>query len=263
MTRTSKSAKENPRRSKHHKRDSHRAPLAPLNEDLSTEERLRQAEAALNHERRKRRKAERRARKAEAATTAGPSDSDDDPAAGVAEGAIARPKCASKVKMGVIRSHLGYDKTKWNAYRLAIHAAVNAARLDWGAHWRSQDPVRLARAFNTVKDEFPETQRFQGLWGIDRVAKQYWDNYHSYQRDIKNPDSYRSRHTANRRGPSVGGRAVTRSSPAASSPPPRRIRQHPLRVPASDDEDEDNTSQHEGQQEDSEGNGAWECGGQV
>ncbi|KAJ7208371.1 hypothetical protein GGX14DRAFT_396016 [Mycena pura] len=237
MTRTPYSEKENSHHSKHHKHRSRRrsrAPLAPLNEDLSTEERLRQATEALTHERRKRRKAERRARAAQSATSAAADDTSNE----VADGSVRRPKCASKVKMGDIRSHLGYDKPKWNAYRLAIHGALNAARLDWASDWRSQNPIRLSRAFNTVKDEFPEAQRFQGLWGIDRVAKQYWDNRTSYQRDIKNPESYRTRHAADCRR-SGRGRRNHSPSPVAStsSAPPRRP--YPRRIQSTDDENEE------------------------
>ncbi|KAJ7199453.1 hypothetical protein GGX14DRAFT_468006, partial [Mycena pura] len=262
----SSSVKENAHHSKHHRKhhsrrgsDNARTPLAPLNEDLSTEERLRRAEEALKHERRKRRKAEKRARAAQSATNAAPGTPDDNTSTEVADGSIERPKRASKVAMSVIRSHMGYDKPKWNAYRLAIHVALHAARLDRGSDWPSQDPIRLARAYNSVKDEFPEAQRFQGLWGIDRVAKQYWDNRCGHQRAIKNPNSYRSRQATHHRGGDLGpapSPPVSPSTLTSPPPPPRRIRQ-PLHRILSDDEDGDegNTTQREIQDEGAQCNG--------
>ncbi|KAJ7195041.1 hypothetical protein GGX14DRAFT_475292 [Mycena pura] len=255
MARTS-SSKENAHHSKHHRKhhshrgsDDARTPLARLNEDLSMKERLIRAEEALKHERRKRRKAEKRAHAAQSATNAAPTE--------VADGAIERPKRASKVAMSVIRSHMGYDKPKWNAYRLAIHVALHAARLDWGSDWPSQDPIRLARAYNSVKDEFPEAQRFQGLWGIDRVAKQYWDNRCSHQHAIKNPNSYRSRQAAHSRGRDLSHAPSPSASPSVLTsplPPPRRMRQPVHRI-LSDEEDEDDTSQREIRHEGAQYNG--------
>ncbi|KAJ7610098.1 hypothetical protein FB45DRAFT_942717, partial [Roridomyces roridus] len=177
----------------------HRSPLAPLNNDLSTEERLCRAEEALDREKKKRRRAEKRARNAAKSAAA---ENGDDTSAPPSNGSIPRPKCASKVKISVIRSHLGYDKPKWNAYRLAIHETLFAARLDWKSNWRAQNAVRLGRAYDLViRADFPETERFQGLWGIDRVAKQYWDNRTSNERDKKNPNSYRSLHARRRSSP--------------------------------------------------------------
>ncbi|KAJ7193429.1 hypothetical protein GGX14DRAFT_478135 [Mycena pura] len=241
MARTS-SSKENAHHSKHHRKhhshrgsDDARTPLARLNEDLSMKERLIRAEEALKHERRKRRKAEKRAHAAQSATNAAPTE--------VADGAIERPKRASKVAMSVIRSHMGYDKPKWNAYRPAIHVALHAARLDWGSDWPSQDPIRLARAYNSVKDEFPEAQRFQGLWGIDRVAKQYWDNRCSHQHAIKNPNS-----------PAPFYLVFDLAVLTSPLPPPRRMRQPVHRI-LSDEEDEDDTSQREIRHEGAQYNG--------
>ncbi|KAJ7602583.1 hypothetical protein FB45DRAFT_1105437 [Roridomyces roridus] len=175
----------------------HRSPLAPLNDDLSTEERLRRAEEALHREKKKRRRAEKRARNGAKSAA----ENDDDTSVPPSNGSIPRPKCASKVKMSVIRSHLGYEKPKWNAYRLAVHEALFSARLDWKSNWRAQDAVRLGRAYDVIRADFPETERFQGLWGIDRVAKQYWDNRTSNERDKKNPNSYRSLHARRRSSP--------------------------------------------------------------
>jgi len=168
-----------------------------------------------------------------------------------AEGSVIRPKRASKTQMKVIQAHLGYDTTKWNALRYSIRAAFAAARLDWDADWPSQDPIRIARAWNTVTDEFPETLRFQGLWGLDRIGKQYWDNRNNYTRDLRNPNSYRSRHNAELRA-AVQARRTTRHivrSPVPSvqcspapSPPPSSSRRRPVRarIRSSSNLDEEN-----------------------
>ncbi|KAJ7612750.1 hypothetical protein FB45DRAFT_939696 [Roridomyces roridus] len=234
--------KENSHRSKHPKhRDLHsrhgddtRAPLATVN---STEDQLRELTEALDHEKRKRRKAEKRARKArkaQAATSGGNATSPS-----VADGSIERPRQASKVPMSTIRSHLGYDKPKWNAFRLYIQRALHTARLDWSSDWRAQDSTHLGAVWNVViqDDAFPEAKRFKNLWGIERVAKQYWDSINNYQRDMQNPNSYRRLHAANRATQQVPDRSPS-PIPSTSAPTAGPARPHLRRIDSSDAESE-------------------------
>ncbi|KAJ7205419.1 hypothetical protein GGX14DRAFT_568753 [Mycena pura] len=173
----------------------------------------------LDHEKKKRRKAERRALKTSSAANASSAEDDN---SSVPDGSIARPKCPSKEKMCVIREHLGFDKLKWNAFLLCIQQAL-AARLDWKKDWRSQDSDRLRRAYDAVKEEYPEARRFRGSMGIDRVAKHYWDAA---------------------RATSATSRTSTRIA-STSTAAPRGPRVRPSRVVSDSDEEEDGDGQNE------------------
>ncbi|KAJ7605634.1 hypothetical protein FB45DRAFT_1143857 [Roridomyces roridus] len=234
-------SKENSQHSKHHKhhkdhshhRHESRTPLAAANTSTNTDDRLRELKDALRHEKKKRHKAEKRARKAQlAASTA--ADANAGPSS-VADGSIERPRCASKVTMRTIRSHLGYDKPKWNAFRLCIQRTLHAARLDWSSDWRSQDPESLRAVWNVVLEKFPEAKRFRRSWGVERVAKQCWDGANSYERDMNNPNSYRSLHSTKRSSQQVPDRSPSPTpSTSTSTRTPASSRPHPLRVNSSD-----------------------------
>ncbi|KAJ7624516.1 hypothetical protein FB45DRAFT_1086289 [Roridomyces roridus] len=224
---------------KHHNRhsrhgDDSRTPLATVN---STEDQLRELTEALDHEKRKRRKAEKRARKARKAQSATSGGNATSPS--VADGSIERPRQASKVPMSMIPSHLGYDKPKWNEWLPAVHSAC-IARCSPGLVFRlSQDSTHLGAVWNVViqEDAFPEAKRFKNLWGIERVAKQYWDSVNNYQRDMQNPNSYRRLHAADRTSQQVPDRSPS-PTPSTSAPTAGLARPHPRRIDSSDAESE-------------------------
>ncbi|KAJ7210039.1 hypothetical protein GGX14DRAFT_565841 [Mycena pura] len=236
MSRTSEkensSSDHHQHRSRHHSHKHTHKHHPPADEYLSPEEQLRRVRKELDREKKKRRKAESRALKTSSAANTSSAEGLD---SSVPDGSIARPKCPSKEKMCVIREHLGFDKLKWNAFRLCIQQALTAARLDWKKDWRSQDSDRLRRAYDAVKEEYPEARRFRGSWGIDRVAKRYWDGRKSYMRDLKNPDSYRAKRAATRQA----SRRSSSPEASTSTAAPRGPRARPSRVVSDSDEEED------------------------
>jgi len=127
--------------------------------------------------------------------------------------------------MREIRSHLGYDKSKWRALRSCVRDSLRAARLNWSLDWKSQSTTKLGYAYNAIEDDFPELRRFTGQWAVNRIAKDVWDNRKTYVNCVDKPSTYIGRRAARRQG--AGGSSITRS-PSGSrahsphNPSPRR-----------------------------------------
>ncbi|KAJ7825085.1 hypothetical protein B0H14DRAFT_2821231 [Mycena olivaceomarginata] len=109
--------------------------------------------------------------------------------------------------MGQLRTSLGMGKARWNALRVltAICFALAAARLDPTENWKAQEKDRIMAACNVVKEDYPEMGRFY----------------------VTNPETYRGRITAARRG----ARRQQQRSPARF-PPPRSAPASPIAGPS-------------------------------
>ncbi|KAJ7192653.1 hypothetical protein GGX14DRAFT_701343 [Mycena pura] len=99
-------------------------------------------------------------------------------------------------------------------------------RLRRAAHAPSDAPgERQEVPSESVREDYPEMARFEGLWGLDRIAKQVWDNRNSYQHALNNPDSTRSRRAAAGRNTTAGTPyREPATSPAPDTPSPMRPR---------------------------------------
>jgi len=131
---------------------------------------------------------------------------------------IAVPSRLSDVTMHEIRTHLGYNKSKWSALRACVRDCLRAARLNWNADWRSQSTTKRGYAYNAIEADFPELRRFEGQWAVNRIAKDVWDNRKTYINCINNPSTYIGRRAAQRQG---GGRSAQHSSSPTRAPLPR------------------------------------------
>ncbi|KAJ7261659.1 hypothetical protein C8J57DRAFT_1719778 [Mycena rebaudengoi] len=150
---------------------------------------------------------------------------------------INRPKNASKITMRAIRAELGYDKTRWNSFRvralfvfIAIPVlsalsmksycrdAATSARLNWDGNWKLQRSEKLSMAYNAIEAAFPETRRFEGQWAIDRTVKQCWNNRKNYRNCVHNDKTYRGKEAAARRA----RHAVSPGTTPRTSPTPQR-----------------------------------------
>ncbi|KAJ7792112.1 hypothetical protein B0H14DRAFT_2932854, partial [Mycena olivaceomarginata] len=118
-------------------------------------------------------------------------------------------------------------KARWNALRTAIRFALAAARLDPTENWKAQEKDRIMAARNVVKEDYPEMGRFVGDWGFDRIAQDAFSGSKSYRKCVTNPETYRGRITAARRG----ARRQRPRSPARS-PPPRSTPASPIASPS-------------------------------
>ncbi|KAK7021648.1 hypothetical protein R3P38DRAFT_3167615 [Favolaschia claudopus] len=125
---------------------------------------------------------------------------------------VPQPQNISEVKMEDLRTELGFNKPRWNAFRSCVRHAVIAARLDWDKNWKAQDDKKKLRAFNVVRADFPEVKRFENAWAIKRVAAEYWGNRKTYGRCVDDPNTYRGRKALESRG-STSRRAPRRSAP--------------------------------------------------
>ncbi|KAJ7325783.1 hypothetical protein DFH08DRAFT_941121 [Mycena albidolilacea] len=161
-------------------------------------------------------------------------------------GSDGRPKRASKVPMKHLKGQLGYDDEKWNALRDFTRTSLASARLDWRLSWKAQRPEKFAMVYNAIEEAFPETTRFAGQWGVDRIAKQCWDNHKNYRSCVVKPTTYRGRQAASRRAARAAADTAARSpSPSSDSQsdshsrspsagPSRSRRARPLRVDSND-----------------------------
>ncbi|KAF8182163.1 hypothetical protein K438DRAFT_1975701 [Mycena galopus ATCC 62051] len=113
----------------------------------------------------------------------------------VADESIPRPSNAAKVKMEALREMLDIEKMDWNAIHTATRDALTAAQLDTERNWKAQKLSKLAMAYNTVEEKFPVLRQCEGQWGVDRIAKQTLSNRKSYQSCVRNPVTYRGRHS--------------------------------------------------------------------
>ncbi|KAJ7133656.1 hypothetical protein C8R43DRAFT_956501 [Mycena crocata] len=171
---------------------------------------------------------------------------------------IARPKRVCDVTMGEICDQLGFEKDKWIDLRSCTRDCLSAARLDTKLNWKAQDPAKLGMAYNAIEEDFPELRRFQGKWGVERIAKDTWDNRKSYKKCSHNPSTYVGRRTAARREarrrhsrfsspPASHPRSPERSSgspsprrtPTPGPSQPSRVRPQPRRVPSSPEDSGD------------------------
>ena len=90
-------------------------------------------------------------------------------------------------------------------------------------------------------------RRFEGQWGIDRIAKQTWGNRKSYQSCVNNPSTYRGsrRQWSPSTSPSQSATARRERDPtpprvrSPSAGPSQPQRPAPRRIISSDDEDDD------------------------
>ncbi|KAJ7138697.1 hypothetical protein C8R43DRAFT_1131874 [Mycena crocata] len=168
---------------------------------------------------------------------------------------IARPKRVSDVTMAEICDELGFEKDKWIDLRSCTRDCLSAARLNTKLNWKAQDPTKLGMAYNAIEQDFPELRRFEGKWGVERIAKDTWDNRKSYKSCSRNPSTYVGRRAAARRearrrrsrlsSPLVSPpRSPARSSGSPSPPTPGpsqppRARPQARRIPSSDDDSGD------------------------
>ncbi|KAJ7159370.1 hypothetical protein C8R43DRAFT_948299 [Mycena crocata] len=171
---------------------------------------------------------------------------------------IARPKRVSDVTMAEICDALGFEKDKWIDLRSCTRDCLSAARLDTKLNWKAQDPTKLGMAYNAIEQDFPELRRFEGKWGVERIAKDTWDNRKSYKSCSRKPSTYVGRRAAARREarrqrsrlssplaspPRSPARSPGPPSPRSPSTPgpsqPPRARRQPRRIPSSEDDSGD------------------------
>ncbi|KAJ7207258.1 hypothetical protein GGX14DRAFT_555136 [Mycena pura] len=158
MSRTSEKENSSDHHKHHSRHHNARRHHPPADEYLSPEEQLRRVREEL--------------------------DRDEDVDSSVSDGSIAAP---SSLKGEDVRppGTPGLRQTQMECLPLSPLLASIGRRI--GGHKTLTDSVE--HTMRKVKEEYPEARRFRGSWGIDRVAKRYWDGRKSYIRDLKNPDS--------------------------------------------------------------------------
>ncbi|KAJ7206908.1 hypothetical protein GGX14DRAFT_396841 [Mycena pura] len=112
-------------------------------------------------------------------------DRDEDVDSSVSDGSIARPKFPQRRRCA--SSGNTWASTNSNGMPSVLSLLLASIGRRIGGHKTLTDSVE--HTMRKVKEEYPEARRFRGPWGIDRVAKRYWDGRKSYIRDLKNPDS--------------------------------------------------------------------------
>ncbi|KAJ7840210.1 hypothetical protein B0H14DRAFT_2587608 [Mycena olivaceomarginata] len=84
---------------------------------------------------------------------------------------------------------------------------MRAARLNWSDNWKAQSTTKLSHAFDgySIEDDFPELRQFNGQWGVNRIAKDVWDNRKTYIHCVHKPSIYVSNPGARMQAPPVFG----------------------------------------------------------
>jgi hypothetical protein len=97
-----------------------------------------------------------------------------------------------------------------------------------------------------IEEVFPETARFTGQWGVDRITKQCWDNRKNCSSYVNNLATYRRLKAVARcdacaaaASPASCSRSCSGSCSLSAGP------SQPRRVPHVDNSEEENESSHD------------------